>query len=249
MTPLSFTCEAGALSFLTLHSFDFNKLIYEAAPYANKDRLNRFTLNQTWLHEKKNYEMKRDVVERVNRFREVVASVSFPAEVIFDISRLSVIGVKALEYALETSFPELTLEFSYDSELLGDRKKLTIKATVKKEPLPQIFAQTDLSQSFFNIDNFTDPAGVASFISIMSQRNLPLITHNGFGDLLHVAASLISSTERSSASFLPPKASTRINCTRPSAKYTTPSTWPTPSTNSSLQIIRAPNSNRPLSSP
>ncbi len=189
MNTLSFICEAAALSFLTLHSFDFNKLIYEGAPYANQDRLNRFVSKQTWVNDKKDYDMTKDVIGRMKRVQDMISQVkNFPAEMIFDIKRVSVLGVKVLEAALEDTFHELKFEFSYDTELLGDRTKLIALVSLKNEneDLKRI-KNMDLSRHFFNLDNISDPAGIASFITLMSKRNLPLVTHNGFGDLLHVA--------------------------------------------------------------
>lgn len=205
ITPLSFICEASALSFLTLHSFDFNKLIYEAAPYANQDKLTKFSAKQNWINDSKDYDLKKDVIDKLKRVQEVISHVkSFPTELVFDIRHISVLGVKVLEAALEDTFHELKFEFSYDSELLGDRKQLIAKVSLKDEQqdLKRI-KKINLSRHFLNIDNVTDPAGVASFISLMSQRNLPLVTHNGFGDLLHVAMLLpvLSSLHRQASSL------------------------------------------------
>lgn len=39
---LKFSFHAGTMNFLTKNSFDFNKLFYEAIPYANGDRLSLY---------------------------------------------------------------------------------------------------------------------------------------------------------------------------------------------------------------
>ena len=184
-----FSSQASTFEFLMNNNFDFNKLFYEGLQYISNEDKERIQSSQERRNVKDKF--RSDNIERSTEYQafvnlywekieiklnEVIKGKENNIEVQINIKFVKVKIYKYFEMKLETGFPSLQFSFNYDSEFLPERTILNIH--ISKD-----------NRGYLNEDTTEEndtQFGFMEIINLLIELKKPMITHNGFIDILHL---------------------------------------------------------------
>jgi hypothetical protein len=120
---MRFSFHAGTMNFLAKNHFDFNKLFYEAIPYASRESLrlleqqeglNSLAEELRRMRQLQSPEVKAFLRMNIPRAEEWAASANESMDV--DISFMKVHSYLLLKAHLEKKYPDTPMLFSFDSQ-------------------------------------------------------------------------------------------------------------------------------------
>lgn len=194
------------------HNFDFNKLFYEGLYFINKEdqksiertlqtkrikdqfRTQALQTDKEYLAFKSRYY--ESVCEEIDRFIEDSQSDSKDLEITLFIKFIKVRVYKYFESVIQDKYPELTFEFQYDSEFMPERSQCMIKIHSQTNVEEPVESEKD--------ESLKEEEGDYGFMDVIQElidSEKPLITHNGFLDLLHLYNSFIGALPEDSEDF------------------------------------------------
>lgn len=188
------------------NDFDFNVLFYESLYYISKEDVLSLEGSRQ-LGEIKN-KFRGNIIEESPEYKafhklywdnvcETLEKISQneveSCEDSINIKFVKFRVYKYFETMIEGKYPNLFIEFTYDNEFLPKRKELTISARLKTEE--EILETEELE---------LEEAGEFGFMDIIDElieSKKPLITHNGFLDIMHLYNKFIGDLPETQSDF------------------------------------------------
>ncbi len=187
LNPLSlksaFLSDSGSLSFLTKHEFDFNNLYYEGIG-RNAFRKEKENILGVKFWSSKTLPLV-GALEKLetNPNQEITAEI--------DVAKLGTLESKRLHQLILLNFPQIDIQINYNAEILSRRTVLKIALKNKENMSERVNISAQIEQLIQDLCNKEREAeaDLKPIIDKIIEKKTPLITHNGFIDLMHVELS------------------------------------------------------------
>lgn len=222
LNPLSlksgFMSDSGSLSFLTKHEFDFNAMYYEGIGNGAYRQSKEVTLGIKYWTGK--------TLPLVGAIERLEKKPTKHVEAVIDVAHLGALECRRLEHIIRLCFPQINFEMGYDDEVLTRRTSLKIKANLKKREKLDVVKQCEQLVQELSSKEREDQADFKPIVDYIIEKKIPLITHNGFIDLMHVIVYDFSFTTDGSNHFRLLLINIVKDCLRIFPSSSTQSIWP-----------------------
>eukprot|EP01017_Pseudomicrothorax_dubius_P034462 TRINITY_DN4727_c0_g1_i7.p2 TRINITY_DN4727_c0_g1~~TRINITY_DN4727_c0_g1_i7.p2 ORF type:complete len:546 (+),score=133.81 TRINITY_DN4727_c0_g1_i7:1048-2685(+) len=200
-----FLFQPSALQFLAEHNFDFNRLIYEGVHYLSHAEERQLAETQRLAAVKKRLrEVDTTITAEMQTFYLMHAAriKDFFSEAPTDNTRTLEVNVKFIKYKVYKYLEEKLgnvvtdgrLEVKYDSDSLVNRTKMTLRRMSVEEA-----AAAAVTPSAPRVE--VEPSGARIIFDEIIAKRVPLLTHNGFLDALHIYDKFIGPLPDRAGSF------------------------------------------------